>query len=38
MKEYVIYLGVYNTDADLSWKHYIEHIQYPEKSVNALVL
>ena len=37
MKEYVKYLGVY-IDADLSWKHHIEHIQYPEKSLNALVL
>ena len=37
MKEYVKYLGVY-IDADLSWKHDIEHIQYPEKSLNALVL
>ena len=37
MKEYVKYLGVY-IDGDLSWKHHIEHIQYPEKSLNALVL
>ena len=37
MKEYVKYLRVY-IDGDLSWKHHIEHIRYPEKSLNALVL